>query len=92
MPEVDAGVAEPGMSRLFLNVGRNEGIRPADIVGAIAGEAGIPGRAIGAIDLYDTYAFVEVPQESARKVVEALGRTTLRGHPVRAEVARPRGK
>ncbi|HWE61532.1 MAG TPA: DEAD/DEAH box helicase [Chloroflexota bacterium] len=90
----DAGVdaAEPGMSRLFVNLGRNEGIRPADIVGAIAGEAGIPGRVIGAIDLYDTYTFVEVPQESARKVVDALNRATLRGRPIRAEIARPRGK
>jgi ATP-dependent RNA helicase DeaD len=83
--------AEPGMARLFINVGRNEGIRPADIVGAIAGEAGIPGRAIGVIDLYEQYAFVEVPQESARHVVEALNRTSLRGHAVRAEVAKARG-
>ena len=83
--------AEPGMARLFLNVGRNEGVRPADIVGAIAGEAGIPGRAIGVIDLYEQYAFVEVPSEDARKVVEAINRTYLRGHAVRAEVAKPRG-
>jgi len=83
--------AEPGMARLFINVGRNEGIRPADIVGAIAGEAGIPGRAIGVIDLYEQYAFVEVPQDAARHVVEALNRTSLRGHAVRAEVAKPRG-
>jgi ATP-dependent RNA helicase DeaD len=89
---VDPGsdLAEPGMTRLFLNVGRNEGVRPADVVGAIAGEAGIPGRTIGAIDLYDTYAFVEVPQEVGKRVVEALNRATLRGHPVRAEIARPR--
>jgi ATP-dependent RNA helicase DeaD len=89
---VDPGseAAEPGMTRLFLNVGRNEGVRPADIVGAIAGEAGIPGRTIGAIDLYDTYAFVEVPQEQAQRVVESLNRASLRGHPVRIEVARPR--
>jgi ATP-dependent RNA helicase DeaD len=82
--------AEPGMARLFLNVGRNEGVRPADVVGAIAGEAGIPGRTIGAIDLYDTYAFVEVPQEVAKRVVDALNRASLRGHPVRAEIARPK--
>jgi len=82
--------AEPGMARLFVNVGRNEGVRPADVVGAIAGEAGIPGRTIGAIDLYDTYAFVEVPKEVSRRVVEALNHATLRGHPVRAELARPR--
>ena len=89
---VDPGsdAAEPGMTRLFLNVGRNEGVRPADIVGAIAGEAGIPGRTIGAIDLYDTYAFVEVPQGEARRVVDALNSASLRGRPVRVEIARPR--
>ena len=90
---VDSGAdAEAGMVRIFINVGRNEGVRPGDIVGAIAGEAGIPGRSIGAIDLYDTYAFAEVPQDVGRKVVDALNSTTLRGHALRTEVARPRGK
>ena len=90
---VDSGAdAEAGMVRIFINVGRNEGVRPGDIVGAIAGEAGIPGRSIGAIDLYDTYAFAEVPQDVGRKVVDALNATTLRGHVLRTEVTRARGK
>ena len=52
---------ERGMVRLVLNVGREAGVRPGDIVGAIANEAGIPGRAIGAIDIYERVAFVEIP-------------------------------
>ena len=35
------------MTRLFFGAGRNQGIRPMDLVGAIANEAGIPGKSIG---------------------------------------------
>ena len=52
------------MVRLFLRVGRRDGVRPADLVGAIANEAGLSGDQIGDIDLYDTFSFVEVPEES----------------------------
>ena len=52
---------EEGMVRLFMDVGRKNGLRPTDIVGAIANEAGIPGKSIGAIDIYDHFAFVEIP-------------------------------
>ncbi len=81
-----AGV-EPGMVRLILNVGRVSGVRPADIVGAIANEAGLPGRAIGAIDIYDQVAFVEVPAAARDQVIAALLRTTIKGRPVQAQVA-----
>ena len=84
LPEDDAPV-EPGMARLLLTVGRRDGIRPGDLVGAIANEAGVPGRAIGAIDILDDHAFVEVPRESANRVMEALEHTTLRGQRVRVE-------
>jgi hypothetical protein len=47
------------MVRLFIDVGRNHRISPADIVGAIANEGGVPGKAIGAIDVYDRFTFVE---------------------------------
>ncbi|HET8627548.1 MAG TPA: DEAD/DEAH box helicase [Thermomicrobiales bacterium] len=86
----DGRGAEPGMARLFVNIGRQDGVRPGDFVGAIANEAGIPGRDIGAIDLFDTYSFVEVPQREAQRVVQILSRTTIRGHQVNAEIARPR--
>jgi ATP-dependent RNA helicase DeaD len=82
--------AEPGMTRLFINIGRQDGVRPGDFVGAIANEAGISGKEIGAIDLFDTYSFVEVPQAVAPRVVQTLARTTIRGRQVNAEIARPR--
>ncbi|HLI28950.1 MAG TPA: DEAD/DEAH box helicase [Chloroflexota bacterium] len=82
--------AEPGMTKLFLSLGRADGLRPNDIVGAIANEAGLPGKAIGAIDLYDRFSLVQVPKKDAHRVLAALQRTTLRGRRVHAEIARPR--
>ncbi len=81
---------ERGMARLFLDVGREDGVRPADIVGAIANEAGIPGRAIGAIELFDRFSFVEVPETQANKVLRALKNTTIRGRRIAPTFARPR--
>lgn len=79
------------MTRLFLNVGRNQSIRPQDIVGAIANEAGIPGRSIGAIDILDTYTFVDVPADVTDRVISAINSASIKGRPVNAEVARPGG-
>ncbi|MDV3295134.1 MAG: DbpA RNA binding domain-containing protein, partial [Brachybacterium paraconglomeratum] len=56
------------MTRLFINIGHNFRIRPQDFVGAIANEAGIPGRAIGAIDILETFSFVDVPENMAQQV------------------------
>ena len=80
------------MARLFLRVGKQDGVRPADLVGAIANEAGVPGDEIGDIDLYDSFSFVEVPTEAASRVQAALNATTIRGRPPRATLARPSGE
>jgi ATP-dependent RNA helicase DeaD len=82
---------EAGMVRLFINVGRNQGARPQDFVGAIANEASIPGRAIGAIDIFDDYAFVDIPQEFVDRVLAAMRDAKIKGRPVNAEVARVDG-
>lgn len=79
---------DPGMVRLFVSVGRKDRVQPRDIVGAIAGEAGIPGRVIGSIDIFDAYSFVDVPERDARRVVEAMSGNTIKGKPVNIEVAR----
>lgn len=83
----DGARPEPGMVRLFLTAGREAGIRPTDLVGAIANEAGLPGHAIGSIDILDRCSFVEVPLEAADRVVKALSRTKLRGRKFRVEKA-----
>ncbi len=73
---------EGPMTLLRISVGKEESIRPADIVGAIAGEAKIPSGVIGAIKIHDDYSLVEIPDELAEKVITALKRTQIRGHRV----------
>jgi ATP-dependent RNA helicase DeaD len=70
-------------------VGRRDKIRPADLVGAVANEANIAGDAVGDIDIYDTFSFVEVPANLADRVLRALNRTTIRGREAQATLARP---
>ena len=88
--EGDGAGTEPGMQRLFIDVGRFERVRPADIVGAIANESGLPGRSIGSIDIYDRFSFVEVPFDAASRVVKALNNTSIRGKALKASIAKPR--
>ena len=64
--------AEEGMVRLFINIGKKQNVRPGDILGAIAGETGMPGKLIGTIDMFDKYTFVEVPREYGREVIDAM--------------------
>ncbi len=78
------------MVRLFIDAGRETGVRPADIVGAIAGETGISGQAIGAIDLYDRFTFVEVPSGSVDQVLAGMRHAKIRNRPVRVKLAAPR--
>ncbi len=80
---------EVGMTRLFIDVGREDGVRPGDIVGAIANEAEIPGRSIGAIEIYDRFAFVDVPSNQSEKVLKALKHTTIRNRKIAPSIARP---
>jgi ATP-dependent RNA helicase DeaD len=62
-------------------------VRPADLVGAIANEAGVDSRAIGAIEIADRYSLVELPNEIADDVINALRTTTIKGKrvPVRRD-------
>jgi ATP-dependent RNA helicase DeaD len=79
---------EPGMVRLFISIGHNERIRPGDIVGAIAGEAGIPGNVIGGIDIFDKFTYVDVPKREVNRIIERMDNNTIRGKRVTVEVAR----
>lgn len=79
----------PGRTRLFVNVGRASGIRPADLVGAIAGESGLSGREIGPIDIADRFSLVDVPSNRADHVIAAMRGASIKGKP--AKVRRDRG-
>ena len=79
--------AEEGMVRLFINIGKNQRVRPGDILGAIAGESGISGDLVGAIDMYDKYTFVEVPREYGKEVLKAMSKTKIKGKSINIEPA-----
>ncbi len=79
----------PGAVSLFIGAGRDAGIRPADLFGAITNEAGLSPRDIGAIEIADRFALVEVPGEAAENVIEKLRNTKLRGRKVVVRRERP---
>ena len=82
------GGSREDMVRLFINVGKNQGVKPGDVLGAIAGESGMPGRLVGSIDMYDKYTFVEVPEDCADEVLEAMKHARIKGKSVRMEIAK----
>ena len=74
-------------ARLFIGAGRRAGMRPADVVGAIANEAQVSGRSVGAIQIADDYTLVDVPESDADTILQALARGSVRGRnvPVRRD-------
>ena len=77
-PDADAG---PGRetARLFISLGRHAGVRPHDLVGAIAGEAGLDGKDVGPIQIAERFSTVDVPEAEADAVIAALSKSKIRG-------------
>ncbi|WP_330456487.1 DEAD/DEAH box helicase [Streptomyces sp. NBC_00820] len=78
----------PGMTRLFVGAGRSTGIRPQDLVGAIAGETRLSGRDIGSIEIADRFSLVEVPENAAEDVIRSLRGASIKGR--KAHIRRER--
>jgi ATP-dependent RNA helicase DeaD len=77
-------------TKLYIGLGRGAGIRPADLVGAIANEARIHSRDIGAIDITDRFSLVEVPTSEVNRIISALRGKSIRGKKI--SVRRDRGR
>jgi ATP-dependent RNA helicase DeaD len=84
-PSGKRGVADGRTARVFVSVGRKAGVRPQDLVGAIANETSLSGKDIGAIEITDNFSLVEVPERSLSEVVTALGSTRIKGNRVKAK-------
>jgi ATP-dependent RNA helicase DeaD len=76
------------MVRIRIGFGRMSGVRPADLVGAIANEAGISGKDIGNIEMRNGFSLVEIPETSTDAVIDALEGAKIRGQ--RVTVSRDR--
>jgi len=83
-PDAAKRMASADMTRIFIDLGRNAGIRPADLVGAITNEARVDAKHIGAIDIADGFSLVEVANSSVDNIIAALRGTKLRGKSVTA--------
>ena len=71
-----------GMTRLFVSLGRRAGVRPQDLVGAIAGESRLRGKDVGAIEIADKFSLVDVPDAAADDVITALRDSSIKGRKV----------
>ncbi|MGZ8982238.1 MAG: DbpA RNA binding domain-containing protein, partial [Burkholderiaceae bacterium] len=78
------------MVRVYVSAGRNVGLRPADLVGAIANEAGVSAREIGAIEIEERFSLVEISDHIADDAIRALRGTSLRGQRVTVRKDQPK--
>ena len=67
------------MTRVYIGAGRKANVRPADLVGTIANEAGIDARGIGMIEITDKFSLVELPEDVTDQVIAALRAATIKG-------------
>jgi ATP-dependent RNA helicase DeaD len=82
------GPAPKTWVRLFVGVGEKEEIGPGDLLGAIAGEAGVEGSQVGKIEIRETFSLVEVNAGVAERVIKGLNGTAIRGRSVRCDYDR----
>jgi ATP-dependent RNA helicase DeaD len=81
-PRQDRDSSSGAWTRLWIGAGRETGVRPGDLVGSITNEAGVPARAIGAIQISGRFSIVEVAEGAADEIVRAMRGVLLRGKPV----------
>ncbi len=80
----------PAWAKLFVGVGERDGLKAGDLLGAIVGETGVAGDAVGKIEIKESHSLVEVHDSVARTVIQAINGTTIKGRSVRADFDRPR--
>ena len=80
--------ATPGnQKRLWMNLGAEMDVAPIDVVNAVAGETGLPGKVVGTVDLRERHLFVDVDAEHANAIIAKLNRSEIKGHKVKVKFA-----
>ena len=74
-------------TRLHMNLGEAMGVVPIDIVNAIAGETGLPGKVVGNVDIRERHLFVDVASDHANAILAKLNRTQIKGHKIKVKAA-----
>jgi len=76
------GGRETGMARVYVGAGHEAGIRPGDLVGAIANEAKVHSNVIGSIEIEERFSLVDVPESLAARIIDLLSRSRIKGRRV----------
>ena len=79
---------EGPVQKLIVSLGRSAGLEPSDIIHAITAATGLDGEAVRNIRVLERFAFVEVPERDADRVIEQVTGTEVRGRSLRLERAR----
>jgi len=79
---------EQGMTRLFISLGKNQGVLPKDIVGMMYREGGLPDGSLGRITLFPKHTLVDVPENFADQAIRNMRNSKLRGKAFRIDVDR----
>ncbi|MDD2414447.1 MAG: DEAD/DEAH box helicase [Eubacteriaceae bacterium] len=78
--------------RLFITVGKKDGAKKRDVLGAICGESGIPSSAVGDIDMYGKFTFADIDEAVAKKVEKKLNGAIIKGRKVSVDSSKKRDK
>jgi ATP-dependent RNA helicase DeaD len=84
------GAPQGELVRIYVGAGRDAGVAPKDLVGAITGESSVKGDSIGAIEITERFSLVEVSESVAGEVLRALRNTTIKGRKVKVRKDRAR--
>jgi ATP-dependent RNA helicase DbpA len=76
----------PLMSTLCIAAGRKDKLRPGDILGALTGDAGIPGKQVGKIAIFDFQAFVAVERPLAKQAMQRLNSGKIKGRALKVRI------
>lgn len=87
-PKPKASRATPkGQTRLWMNLGEAQGVKPIDVVNAVAGETGLSGKVVGTVDVREKHLFLDVADEHVNGIIAKLNRAQIKGHKVKLKVA-----
>lgn len=78
---------EPAMKTLCIGAGRKDKLRPGDVLGALTGDAGLDGKSVGKIDLFDFQCFVAVHARQAGRALKRLESGKIKGRKLRVRMA-----
>ncbi len=77
----------PEQTRLWMSLGETQGVTPIDVVNAVSGETGLPGKVVGKVDVREKHLFVDVASEHANCIIAKLNRAEIKGHKVKVKLA-----